>query len=479
MKDHAPSEGFLYERIADTFADLIEKGTFKPGMRIPSVREMSKRENTSVTTILEAYRLLENRGLIEVKPQSGYFVSTRGGAGLPEPESGGDSTLDPMRVTVEELTMQMFKDTLDPGVVQFGAAIPDPALLPTAKLGRILARYAKRDDIRQNICGVSKGCDELRVQVAKHITSAGVHVSPEDILITVGCMEALSLSLRTVCRPGDTVAVESPTYFGVLQILESQNLKALEIPTHPVTGISIDALKFAIENQRVNACVVMTNCSNPLGCTLSDENKRLLVRLLAAHDIPLIEDDIHGEINFSARRPTLAKAYDEKGLVILCSSFSKDLAPIFRVGWMSPGRFMGDVERLKLATNISTPSLTQLTIAEFLEGGGYAHHLRKIRQAYAEKTSRMAQAVQKYFPEGTRVSSPAGGFVLWVQMPEAIDSLILYRHALKAGITLVPGYLFSPGDKYRNYIRLNAAYYSERTDEAVKRLGEIAKTLDR
>jgi len=470
-------EGFLYEQIAFEIAALIEKGTYRPGTRIPSVREMSRQRNASVSTILEAYRLLENRGQIEVRPQSGYYVSPGSREGLPTPEERPEHVLDPMKVTVEELTMKVFKDTLDPGLVQFGAAIPDPALLPTARLGRILSRYARRDDVRQNICGISKGCEELRVQVAKHIAGAGVSVSPEELLITAGCMEALSLSLRSVCSPGDTVAIESPTYFGVLQALESQRLRALEIPTHPVSGISLDALRFAIENQRVNACVVMTNYSNPLGCTMSDENKRLLVRLLASKGIPLVEDDIHGEIGFSARRPTPAKAFDEKGLVLLCSSFSKDLSPIFRVGWVAPGIYMPEIERLKLATNGSTPILTQLTIAEFLESGGYAHHLRKIRQAYAEKTTRMAQAVQRYFPEGTRVSSPAGGFVLWIQLPETVDSLVLYRNALKAGITLVPGYLFSPGDRYRNCIRLNAAYYSERTDAAVKRLGELVSIL--
>lgn len=466
---------FLYEALAGEIEGLIEAGTFSPGDKLLSVRDMAKQRSVSVTTVLEAYRLLEQRGRIEVRPQSGYYVGSPSRAGLPEPESC--DFCDPSQVTVEELALQVLWDTQDPSLVQFGAAIPDPELLPTIRLNRFLINQTRKNYHQQTTVGVSRGCEELRAQVAKYQVAAGCRLSPDDIVITAGCLEAVGLSLRAVCSPGDTVAVESPTYFGILQALESQGLRALEIPAHPVTGLSLEALNFALENQPVHACVVMTNFSNPLGVTMPDENKKALVEILSRRNIPLIEDDIHSELFFSGKRPLTAKSFDRNDSVLLCSSFSKDLSPSYRVGWVAPGRYQDRVERLKMSTNISTALLPQLAIAEFLESGGYTYHLRKIRRAYGTKMARMSQSVMASFPEGTRISSPAGGFVLWVQLPENVDSLVLYRKALAEGITFVPGYIFSPGDKYRNYIRLNTAYWSEKTDPALGRLGALVSQL--
>jgi DNA-binding transcriptional MocR family regulator len=303
----------------------------------------------------------------------------------------------------------------------------------------------------------------------------GCALEPDDFVITSGCAEAIHLALQAVCRPGDLVAVESPTYFGILQALEAQGLRALEIPTHSRDGISLDALSFALENHPVRAVVVISNFSNPLGCCMPEENKRALVELLARYQVPLIEDDIYGELAFHAQRPGVAKVFDRQGLVLLCSSFSKDISPSYRVGWIAPGRFRKRVEQLKMATNIATAVLPQLAIARFLESGGYDRHLRSIRRAYAQKVAQMTQAVLAYFPEGTRVSSPAGGFVLWVQLPGEVDSLALYQRALAAGITLAPGHIFSATAKYRSFIRLNAAYMNFAGERALARLGGLAQ----
>jgi DNA-binding transcriptional MocR family regulator len=362
-------------------------------------------------------------------------------------------------------------------MVQFGAATPDPDLLPTTKLNRILATISRKPDYRQSVCGLIDGCEELRVQVAQRSFQYGCHLAPEDILITSGCIEAVSLGLRATCKPGDTVAIETPTYFNLLQMLEAQGLRALEIPTHPETGVSLEALRFAIEHQSVQACLFVSNFNNPLGSLIPDERKAELVEMLASHEIPLIEDDINGELYFSGERPNVCKAYDKKGLVILCSSYSKDISPSYRVGWIVPGRYKDEIERLKLVSNIAPPLLPQLAIAEFLAGGGYDHHLRRIRKAYAQKTACMADAVFRNFPPGTCVSSPQGGFVLWVQMAENVDAMEMYSRALKLGITLVPGQVFSPSQRYRNYIRLNTAQWSDKTAWAVQRLGVLAGQL--
>jgi DNA-binding transcriptional MocR family regulator len=467
---------FLYERVANDLAGVIRAGTFRPGERIPSVREMSRQRQVSITTVLQAYQLLEDRGVIEVRPQSGYFVRSMAEAGLPD-RCETCAAPDPAEVSVDRLVMTILRGVLDPKLVQFGTAIPSPDLLPTGRLNRILAGLTHRTDLPLNICGVPQGADELRTQVAQRSFTYGCQFTPDDILITAGCMEAVSLSLRVVCRPGDTVAVESPTYFNMLQALEAMGLRALEIPTHPVTGVSLDALRFAIDHHPIRACLFMTNFTNPLGATIPDTAKQELVELLAKHEIPLIEDDIHGELYFSGERPKTAKAFDKKGLVLLCSSFSKDLAPGYRIGWIAPGRYRDAIERMKMASTVGTAVLPQYAISEFLASGGYDHHLRRIRRAYAQKMACMSQGVLQHFPAGTRISSPEGGFVLWVQLPETVDSLDLYRASLKAGISLVPGHVFSTGNEYRNYIRLNAAYWSEDTAWAVRRVGELAADL--
>ncbi len=466
----------LYERVAGELASLIESGTFRPGDRVPSVRERAEQRGVSVTTILQAYRLLETQGYIEARPQSGYYVRERYSTGLPEPELDAASA-SPERVSVESLALMIMRDMVNPRLVQFGAAIPDPALLPTARLNRSLAIVARSEDIPSNISGAPQGQEELRAQIARRAVNSGCHLSPDDLVITAGCMEAFGLCLRTVCKPGDTVVVESPTFFGILQALESQGLRALEIPTHPVTGISLDALRFAIEHQNISACLLTPNFSNPLGSCMPDENKAALVEMLAEFNIPLIEDDIQGELYFGDVRPNACKAYDRKGMVMLCSSFSKDLAPGYRIGWVAAGRYRSDVEQLKMATNGGTAVLPQLAIAHFLATGGYEHTLRRIRQAYMQKVNGMAQAILRYFPQGARVSSPSGGHVVWVQLPDGVDSLDLYRMALKDGITLAPGHIFSATSRYANYFRLNAAYYSDSTDWAVRRLGELVGVL--
>jgi DNA-binding transcriptional MocR family regulator len=468
---------FLYERVANDLAGVIHAGTFRPGERIPSVREMSRQRQVSITTVMQAYQLLEDRGLIEVRPQSGYFVRPMPGAGLPVQTGGQKVSPDPAEVSVDRLVMKILRDVMDPKLVQFGTAIPDPDLLPTARINRILAGLTRRTDLPLNICGIPQGCAELRTQIAQRSFTYGCQFTPDDLVITAGCMEAVSLALRVVCRPGDTVAVESPTYFNMLQALEAMGLRALEIPTHPVTGVSLEALRFAIDHHPIRACLFMTNFTNPLGATMPDGAKQELVELLARHEIPLIEDDIHGELYFSGERPMTAKAYDKKGLVLLCSSFSKDLAPGYRIGWIAAGRYRDAVERMKMASTVGTAVLPQYAITEFLASGGYDHHLRRIRRAYAQKMACMSQAVLQSFPEGTHISCPAGGFVLWVQLPETVDSLDLYRDALKAAISLVPGYVFSAGNQHRNFIRLNAAYWCEKNAWAVHRIGELAEDL--
>ena len=475
-KKLAGKETFQYERLAAQVASLIEQGTYQPGDRIPSVRQMSQQQNLSISTVLQAYALLERQGLIEARPQSGYYVRSRVEERLPEPETSSPQ-LDPSHVSLHDLVMMLMRDSANPNLAQLGAALPhlDPRLIQT--INRTMAKIIRQHGVDAHQYQFPPGFDALRVQIAQRMVNAGCSLSPGEILITCGGTEAIDFSLHAVCRPGDIVAIESPSYFGTLQTLEAHGLRALEIPTHPRDGISLEALEFAIEHNPIRAVVVISNFNNPFGSCMPDEKKKELVKILASQDIPLIENDVYGDLGFSYDRPRVAKRYDKKGLVILCSSFSKTLAPGYRVGWVVPGRFQEKIERLKAVSNIATATLPQLAIAEFLSTGGYDQYLRRIRGIYGRQTSLMAQAVKKHFPRGTEVSSPSGGFVLWVEMPEYVDSIKLYEQTLNRGITIAPGLIFSASRKYRNFIRLNAAYWSDRIEKSLAIVGELASGM--
>jgi DNA-binding transcriptional MocR family regulator len=468
----------MYEKIAGRIELLIKKGTYRAGERIPSVRRLSKQMKVSVSTILKAYFHLENQGIIEARPQSGYYVRRQSPPAPAERETVIVHA-KPTPVSVNELVMMVLRDARNPDLVPLGVAAPNPDNLPIDKLNRIISNVARR----HRHLGVSydfpPGCESLRIQLAQQAVKAGCSLTPDQIVTTSGCLEAVMLSLRAVCRPGDTVAIESPIFYNLLQVIEMLDLKALEIPTHPLNGISLSALSYAIEHNPVHACIVISNFNNPFGSCMPDDKKKELVKILSNQDIPLIEDDVYGDLGFSYDRPTVAKRYDKKGQVLLCSSFSKTLAPGYRVGWVVPGKFHEKIERLKAVSNIATATLPQLAVAEFLANGGYDHYLRKIRSIYNRQTSLMAHAIGEYFPKGTVISNPSGGFVLWVELPEKVDSIRLYELALKAGITIAPGLIFSASRKYRNFIRLNAAYWSDRIGRALATVGAIAADLSK
>lgn len=476
MKTDKDSPLLLYRSLADSLISLIEKETYRVGERIPSVRQMSKQQGVSISTVLQAYLLLENQGWIESRPQSGYYVRAMVRDHAPEPEISSP-TKDPSQVSLHELAMMLMRDSTDPELVQLGAALPNPDYLPTEKINHALTKAARRHAVDGHKYIIPPGLEELRIQIAKRAVLSGSQISPSDVLITSGGLEAIDLCLHAVCHPGDIVAIESPMYFGTLQTLEVHGLRALEIPTHPRDGLNVEALSFAIQHNPVRAVIVISNFNNPLGSQMPDEKKRELVELLARHEIPLIENDVYGELYFGEKRPLVCKSFDKKGLVMLVSAFSKDISPGLRIGWVAAGRYKTELEWLKFTISASPPTLPQYAIADFIESGGYDHHLRRIRREYARNVELMSSAVIRYFPPGVRLTRPSGGFVLWVQLPENVDSLELYKKALASKITLAPGHVFSATNQYANFIRLNAAEFTYTTERSLERLGNIIKDM--
>ena len=467
----------LYRRIADDIARRIEDGAYQPGDRIPSIRKLSQQIDVSLVTVQNAYTLLESWRLIESRPQSGFFVRHRPATGTAEPSMAEDLSL-PTAVAIRNLATEVLQRCQRPGIVNLGTAVPAPEFLPTKQLQRIIGRLARHHMQEAVIAIFSPGLEALRHEVARRMADAGCHVSLREVVITNGCQEALSLCLRTIAEPGDTIAIESPAYIGLLQAIESLGMKALEIPTHPQHGISLEALELALSQWPVKACAVVTSNSNPLGASVSEENRQALVAMLAEREIPLIEDDEFGDLNYDGTRPRSAKSFDEKGLVLYCSSVSKSIASGLRVGWCSPGRWENSVEFLQAFSSVSSSTLSQMAVAEFMASGGYDRHVRRIRSAYAEQVRRFAGAVGRHFPRGTTVSRPKGGYVLWVGLPGDVDTLALHEHALEAGIGIIPGHLFSASGNYRNFIRLNCALpWTERTEDALIALGRLARDM--
>ena len=464
----------LYQQLASRIAGLIQHGTLRPGERVPSVRRCSEQQNVSVSTVMESYRLLEDRGLIEARPQLGYYVRRQRWTPPPEP-----ATSQPQAratdVEISDVMMQVIKGARDPALVRLGATLPAAEVFPLKELNRTMSAVARRWPIAAHTYEPPPGNAALRIQIARRAIEAGCSLSPDDIITTVGATEALNLSLRAVARPGDVIAIESPSFFGILHIIQSLGMRVCEIPTHPRDGICLEELEKRLKCCRIKACVFALNYSNPLGSCMPDEKKAQLVQMLSGRRIPLIEDDIYGNLTFGINRPKAAKAYDKDGWVLLCDSFTKTLSPGARVGYVAPGRFGKKIEFLKYVSTSATASLPQMAIAEFLLNGGYDHHLRKMRRFFSTQMQLMSEAVSRYLPAGTKATRPDGGMCLWVELPEKVSALKLYDRALAAGIGIAPGPLFSAKQRFQNFIRLNCGNpWSDAIEQAIRTVGQIA-----
>ncbi len=465
----------LYLELAREIQELVEQGTLRPGHRLPSVRRMALQRDVSISTVIQAYTVLENRSVLEARPQSGFYVRPQVVAQAPEPRMARPMA-KPSYVGVNDLTAEMLSVAVDPDFVPFGAACPHPTLFPTKKLARLIGSVCRNDPAMLGRYAMNWSFDPLSREIARRYLQCGAPLSHDELVITIGCAEALNLSLRAITKPGDTVAVETPAYFGFLETIQSLNLRVLEIPTDSRTGLCLDATRNAFAECGVKALIVMPSFHNPLGSCMPDDKKAKLYELLAEFDIPAIEDDIYGDLHFGERRPKPLKAWDTDGRVLLCSSFGKTLAPSLRVGWCAPGRYLERVRRLKFTNTLGTPVVLQKTVSDFLRNGGYDHHLRSIRRAYQNQLHLFAQAILRYFPEGTRLSRPQGGFVLWVELPPGVDTLRLQREAMRQHIATAPGALFSVKDRYRNCLRMNCGLpWSDTIEQALRTLGELSR----
>lgn len=468
------SENLLYEKLAAELRSMVASGALAAGTRLPSLRRLAGTRRLSISTVVQAMRQLEDEGLIEARPQSGFYVRPHPEGSVAEPGMQSPP-VEPVPVEVSRSIVQVLQAAARPGMLPLAAALPADELLPLAALQRLYAGVARRHSSLLKASHHLRSDDpQLLRQLVRRSLSWGGPIAAEEWLIANSCTEALALCLRAVTQPGDTVAVESPAYYLMLQLLESLGLRALEIPTDPRSGMSIEALELASRGGGIAACLLVSNGSNPLGCIMPDERKQALAALAAERELPIIEDDIYGDLHFSTHRPWPVKAWDKAGNVMLCGSFSKSLSPSLRLGYIAGGRFRHLLALQKTINSGATNPVTQRVVAEFIESSAYERHLTHLRRAYRQQLLAMQDAVARHFPAGTRISQPQAGFVLWVELPAEVDTMACLAAALELGVAYVPGCLFSASGLYRNCLRLNCGNpFTPEIADAIARLGRM------
>lgn len=463
----------LYENLAQEFVSLIGDGRMLPGERLPSVRRLAQQRKLSISTVIQALRTLECRGIVEARPQSGYYVRGKTARVLEGLEITAATA--PVDVGLSNRLLGVLRANDLPGMAPLGSALPAQELLLSSRLSRLYGSVARKQT--KLLAGYNQ--NELSETpfikaIVRRSLEWGYPILSEELVATNSCTEAITLCLHATTKPGDTVAVESPTYYVMLQVLEAMGLKALEIPTHPRTGVSLEALELATRNGQVAACLFIPNGANPLGNVIPDETKQAIANLLASCNVALIEDDIYGDVCFTAERPRPIHAFDKSGNTMLCSSFSKTVSPALRIGFVAAGRRTAEIVLLKTLMSGKTNPLTQHVIAELIESRGFDAHLRTLRRRFGDQIARTRDAIARYFPAETRVTDPQGGVVLWLELPQDVDTMALHSLAVTNGIAFVPGEMFSVNGRYRNFLRLACGHpWSEKIDDALRQLGKL------
>ncbi len=467
-----------YQHLANLLAERIEQGLYRQGEKLPSVRALSQEHGVSISTVQQAYQTLETQQLITPQPRSGYFITPR--KAQPPVPAMTRPVQRPVDITQWDQVLDLLSARGDKSITAFGGGSPDvtqPSLKP---LWRDMTRAVQHSTSDIFSYDTLPGRRELREQIARLMLDGGTVATSEDIVITNGCHAALSIALLAVCVPGDIVAVESPCYYGTMQLLRGFGIKTIEIPTDPQTGISIEALELALEQWPVKGVILVPNCNNPLGFIMPDARKRQILALAQRHDIVIFEDDIYGELANDYPRPRTIKSWDIDGRVLLCSSFTKTVAPGLRVGWIVPGRYYDRVLHMKYATSATNVPVTQLAVAAFIRDGHYHRHVRRMRQIYHSNMETYTCWIRQYFPCDICVTRPQGGYMLWVELPEIVDMVCVAKQLCEMKIQVAPGSLFSASGKYRNCLRINCALPTTETHRCVmEKLGEaIHKAME-
>jgi len=469
------SPSFLYQQVID-FIDYQQKsGAFLFGEKLPSLRKLSRQLDISVPTVKQAYIELERQGRVCARPQSGYYLTAQQVRTL-KPRPAKWSHCTPSEVKCRSLIEQVYEAVHLPNTVALGISNPVEAHPPDKALARLMRSVLSKVAEKAVSYGPVNGDMKLRMQLAFRYQEQGVSIDPSDIVITNGAQEALSIALQCVAQKGDVIAIESPCFFGIIELIESLGMKALEVYTCTEDGVCLDELTKSIKKHSISACLFSTAINNPLGSMKSDKQRQEIVCLLEQNDIALIEDDVYSDLYFTDTKPKPAQLYSEKGLVMTCSSFSKTAAPGYRTGWLLPGKYEEQAKRIKRAQSSSTPMLQQWTLHDYLASGDYDRHLMLLRKILVYNCERMRSLIAESFPKEVCISKPQGGSVLWVRCQSHVNTSDFFNQALEQGVSFAPGVIFSPSGKYKNYMRISfGVQWSDKIEQAVVLLGQLVK----
>ncbi len=470
------SQNFLYQQVIDLIQVMQSSGTLNPGDKLPSLRKLSNQLGVSIPTVKQAYIELERLGKVEARAKSGYYLKVAG-LGISSPKRA-NFVRRPVAVRCQTLVEEAYQAVHSPNCIPLGISHPVMASPPDKTLARIMRRVLNQAGSKAMAYGPMDGYLPLKRLLAQRYLEKGIQASPEDIIITNGAQEALAISLQSVAKAGDIIAVESPTYFGILELIEILDMRALEIPTCAETGICLDDLQQSLDTYSVKACIFSSLINNPLGSCMPESKREQLVEIVESRNIVLIEDDVYGELHFSDEDVLPMQAFSKKGLVITCSSFSKTAAPSYRVGWILSNRYEQKAKSFKRALSCSSSLLNQWVIYEYVRSGDYDRNIKRLRRVLRCNKERMISLIAEYFPDKTRMTNPQGGGVIWLELPSGCDAAELFHLGVKAGISITPGVLFSASGKYKRCARVSYGLpWTQAIEKAIKKLGELSYQL--
>jgi DNA-binding transcriptional MocR family regulator len=463
----------LYQALTESFRQEINSGMRRPGDRMPSVRQLCASRKISKSTVLSAYSRLESEGLIVSKLRSGYFVQHR--------QRQTASVTSQQESNPESRPLLINSDQVIIDIMEKGAAfdlLPDNSKHDeNVDLRRCLARaYRQQSSYQQNYYNSPQGTEALRQQIVNRLHSAGSHLEPDELLITSGCQNALLLALMATTSPGDIVAIESPGFYGAIQLIEALGLHIVELASSPAGGINLDLMTETFKRWKVRALMISPCYATPTGSSISDANKQGILDVCMRHGISIIEDDIYGELYFGLERPRTLHSFDPSGNVLLCSSLSKSLSRDLRIGWIAPGKHLEKIKRLKVATSLASSITLQEGIADYMQRGWFERYLRQKRLRLAQQCSQLQSLVAKHIPNAVSWTQPQGGLSLWLELDRQIDTIALYRQMQAQGITLTPGALFTAQQNYNHFLRLSFAHeWTEARVTAIRALGQLVE----
>lgn len=466
----------LYGLIANDIEHRINSGLLKKGDKLPSLRTLCKQKSISMNTAIKAYNTLEDAGLIEPRPKSGYIVAYTQHRPLRTLVKSTQPKVIKRANNMNEI-MNSMMENFDMTETRLSSALLSPQFVPIDKLNYSIRKACKK----LNNSGVSYNSKEsptLKTQISKRALLWNGALQADDIISTAGSIDALSFCLMTLTEKGDTIAVESPVWFGILRLAHTLGLNVIEIPTNPVYGIEVGALEKQMKQNKIKLCILISNFSNPLGCCIPEENKKAIVTLAEHYNVPIIEDDVYSDLFFGEKRPLNCKTFDESGIVLWIGSFSKTLVSGYRVGWLAPGKFKSEIEKTKLFHTLYTGTILHEAVGLFLESGGYEQYLKKVRTVLNNNCKNLQHCIHDYFPHETAFTNPQGGMNLWIEFSQDFDALELYNKAVQNKISITPGRIYTLQNQYNNCIKLSFGMkWNDTTEKSFIKLGKIAKEI--